>query len=104
MSTITAAAAPGGLRGLWDRQLPHYPDTARRMSYLGITILATITLYYALFVQGAVAPQIIAEYHFSFTQFVGIVRSAPRSGRSRRWPPGWRTAGAARTWWSTDWC
>ena len=73
MSTITAAAAPGGLRGLWDRQLPHYPDTARRMSYLAITIVATITLYYALFIQGAVAPKIIAQYHFSFTEFVGIV-------------------------------
>ena len=73
MSTITAVAAPGGLRGLWDRQLPHYPDTARRMWYLAITIVATITLYYALFVQGAVAPQIIAQYHFSFTEFVGIV-------------------------------
>ena len=73
MSTVTVAAAPGGLRGLWDRQLPHYPDTARRMWYLGITIVATITLYYALFVQGAVAPKIIAQYHFSFTQFVGIV-------------------------------
>jgi len=73
MSTITAAAAPRGLRGLWDRQLPHYPDTARRMWYLGITIVATITLYYALFVQGAVAPKIIAQYHFSFTEFVGIV-------------------------------
>jgi MFS family permease len=73
MSTITAAAAPRGLRWLWQRELPHYPDTARRMSYLGITILATIALYYALFVQGAVAPQIIAEYHFSFTEFVVIV-------------------------------
>ena len=73
MSTITAAAAPSGLRRLWERQLPHYPDTARRMSYLGITIVATITLYYALFVQGAVAPQVIAQYHFSFTEFVGIV-------------------------------
>ena len=73
MSTVTVAAAPGGLRRLWDRQLPHYPDTARRMWYLGVTIVATISLYYALFIQGAVAPKIIAQYHFSFTEFVGIV-------------------------------
>ena len=72
MSTITAAAAPRGLRRLWQRQLPHYPDTARRMSYLAITVLATITLYYELYVQGAVAPKIIAQYHFSFTGFVGV--------------------------------
>jgi hypothetical protein len=25
MSTITAAAAPAGLRRLWQRELPHYP-------------------------------------------------------------------------------
>ena len=72
MSTITAAAAPRGLRRLWERQLPHYPDTARRMSYLAITVAATITLYYELYVQGAVAPKIIAQYHFSFTEFVGV--------------------------------
>jgi MFS family permease len=72
MSTITAAAAPRGLRRLWERQLPHYPDTARRMSYLAITVLATITLYYELYVQGAVAPKIIEQYHFSFTGFVVV--------------------------------
>jgi MFS family permease len=72
MSTITAAAAPAGLRRLWERQLPHYPDTARRIRYLGITVLATITLYYELYVQGAVAPKIIERYHFSFTEFVTI--------------------------------
>jgi MFS family permease len=69
MSTITAAA-PAGLRRLWDRQLPHYPDTARRMSYLAITVVATITLYYQLYVQGAVAPKIIQQYHWSFTGLV----------------------------------
>jgi MFS family permease len=69
MSTITAAA-PAGLRRLWDRQLPHYPDTTRRMSYLAITVVATITLYYQLYVQGAVAPKVIQQYHWSFTGLV----------------------------------
>ena len=72
MGTIIAAAAPRGLRRLWERRLPHYPDTARRMSYLAITVLATITLYYELYVQGAVAPKIIAQYHVSFTGFVVV--------------------------------
>jgi hypothetical protein len=52
MSTITrhlpSPATSGGLRRFWDRQLPHYPDTGRRMLYLGITVAATITLYYEL--------------------------------------------------------
>ena len=100
MSTITAAA-PRGLRRLWERQLPHYPDTARRMSYLAITVLATITLYYELYVQGAVAPKIIEQYHFSFTGFVVVAVAgaafgafaslaaglADRWGRADRPPP-----------------
>ena len=72
MSTITAAAAPRGLRRLWERQLPHYPDTARRMSYLAITVLATIILYYELYVQGAVATEDHRAVHFSFTGFVVV--------------------------------
>jgi ACS family D-galactonate transporter-like MFS transporter len=79
MSTVTggrglqAPAAPKGLRRLWDRQLPHYPDTAPRMLYLGITVAATITLYYELYIQGAVATKIIAHFNFTFTQFVFVL-------------------------------
>jgi len=41
--------------------------------YLSVlTVLATITLYYELYVQGAVAPKIIEQYHFSFTGFVVV--------------------------------
>ena len=80
MSTITAAAAPRGLRRLWQRELPHYPDRARRMSYLAITVVATIALYYELFIQGAVAPKIIAQYHFSFTGFVVITAAGATFG------------------------
>jgi hypothetical protein len=68
-----AARRPAGVRLLWDRQLPHYPDTARRMLYLGITVLATITLYYELYIQGAVATNIIQHYNFSFTAFVFVL-------------------------------
>ena len=72
MSTLTAAA-PRGARRLWDRQLPHYPDTNRRMAYLGITVAATITLYYELYIQGAVATKIISHFGFTFTQFVFVL-------------------------------
>src|SRR4051812_7173814 len=53
------AARPSGIRQLWDRRLAHYPETAARTLYLGITVLATIVLYYQLNVQGAVATHVL---------------------------------------------
>ena len=44
------AAQPVSSRPAWGwmihRQLDSYPDTAPRVLYLAITVLATITLYY----------------------------------------------------------
>jgi sugar phosphate permease len=42
------------------------------MTYLAITVLATVVLYYELYIQGAVATKVIAQYHFTFTQFVFV--------------------------------
>jgi MFS transporter, ACS family, D-galactonate transporter len=70
---VAAQAGPTGMRRLWDRQLAHYPDTAPRMLYLGITVAATIALYYELYIQGAVATKIIQHYNFTFTQFVFVL-------------------------------
>jgi MFS transporter, ACS family, D-galactonate transporter len=67
------AGAPSLGRRLWDRQLPHYPDTGRRMFYLGLTVLATIILYYELYIQGAVATKIIGDFGFTFWQFVVVL-------------------------------
>jgi MFS family permease len=61
------------LRRLWDRQLPRYPDNARRILYLGLTVAATVVLYYELYIQGAVATKIIQQYGFTFAQFVVIL-------------------------------
>lgn len=61
-----------GARLLWDRKLEHYPPTRRRTWYLGVTVLATIVLYYELYVQGAVASQIIREFDFSFRGFIAV--------------------------------
>jgi ACS family D-galactonate transporter-like MFS transporter len=58
---------------LWERQLPRYPDSARRLLYLGLTVLATVTLYYELYIQGAVATQIIRDFGFSFAEFVSAI-------------------------------
>jgi ACS family D-galactonate transporter-like MFS transporter len=60
------------VRRLWDRKLSHYPENGPRSLYLAITVLATVVLYYELYVGGAVATQIIAEFGFSFTGYVFI--------------------------------
>jgi len=52
--------------------LPHYPDTGPRSLYLGITVLATVILYYELYIPGAVATNIISDLHLSFTFFVFV--------------------------------
>ncbi|MBV9794603.1 MAG: MFS transporter [Actinobacteria bacterium] len=59
--------------GLWYRQLNHYPNTGRRVLYLGIVVLATIQLYYALYIPGAVSPTIIANFHMTFSYYVYII-------------------------------
>ncbi len=62
----------GFVRSLWYRQLDSYPETAPRILYLGIVVMATILLYYELYVGGAVAPSIIAHYGMSFRYYVLI--------------------------------
>jgi MFS family permease len=71
MSIAAGAHAPGrGLSVLWRRQLDRYPDTAHRMTYLGITVLATIILYYENYVLGSVGTKVMADFGMSFTHFV----------------------------------
>ena len=64
--------APPRRAGFWQRQLPHYPENGPRSLYLGITVLATVILYYELYVGGAVATQIIRDLDFSFTHYVFV--------------------------------
>jgi MFS family permease len=73
MNASAADLAPGrrgGASFLWRRQLDSYPDTGPRILYLAITVLATITLYYELYVGGSVSTLILANLHMSFTFFV----------------------------------
>jgi MFS family permease len=68
------SAAPGLVaRTLWRRQLDHYPDTRPRVLYLGIVVVATVILYYQLYLPGAVSPTIIANFHMTFSYYVYIV-------------------------------
>ncbi|WP_279583384.1 hypothetical protein [Fodinicola feengrottensis] len=95
----TAGDVSGGwTRGLWHRQLDHYPSTGKRMLYLSIVVIATVVLYYELYVGGAVAPAIIAHYHMSFPYYVYISVFGNLIGASPRSWPDWPIAGGGRTW------
>jgi len=76
MAGATAEPAPGrsgGLSWIWNRQLDAYPDTTPRVMYLAITVLATITLYYELYVAGSVSTLFLVNLHMSFTFYVVTV-------------------------------
>ena len=71
--SVTAAGTverPGGLSWLWKRQLNSYPETAQRMTYLGITVLSTVMLYYELYVGGSVSTLFLAKLNMSFSFLV----------------------------------
>ena len=61
---------PGWPFAIVNRQLDSYPDTGARVFYLAITVLATITLYYELYVGGSVATLLLTNLHMSFTFYV----------------------------------
>jgi MFS family permease len=65
---------PGGspLAALWRRQLDRYPASRPRSIYLGIVVIATVVLYYELYIPGAVATQIIAEYGMTLRFFIVV--------------------------------
>jgi MFS family permease len=60
----------GGVSWLWRRQLAAYPETGPRILLLAITVLATVTLYYELYVGGSVSTLLLANLHMSFTFYV----------------------------------
>src|SRR5260370_35081146 len=66
----TSPSRPRWTASLWNRQLQHYPDTTVRLIYLAITVLATVTLYYELYVGGSVATLLLVNLHMSFTFYV----------------------------------
>ncbi|HEY3732744.1 MAG TPA: MFS transporter [Streptosporangiaceae bacterium] len=74
--TATAHTVPGrggALSALWRRQLGTYPGTAPRVVYLAITVLATVMLYYELYVAGSVSTLLLANLNMSFTFYVVLL-------------------------------
>ena len=57
---------------LWQRQLDRYPANGPRALYLGIVVVATVLLYYELYIPGAVATDIIAYFGASLKYFIVI--------------------------------
>ncbi|MBO0729417.1 MAG: MFS transporter, partial [Acidimicrobiaceae bacterium] len=66
----SAAAKKSIFAGLYDRQLEEYPNTAPRVAFLIITVLATVMLYYELYVIGGVSTFVLAKLHIGFSFFV----------------------------------
>ena len=62
-----------GINRLWSRQLDRYPDTLPRYSYLGLTVLVTVSLYYELYVNASVAPRQLPALHMSFAFLVDLL-------------------------------
>ncbi len=63
----------GVLSSLIHRQLDSYPNTGPRVMYLAITVLATLTLYYELYVGGSVSTLILSNLKMTFTFYVVTV-------------------------------
>jgi MFS family permease len=63
----------GAFSWLIHRQLDSYPDTGPRVMYLAITVLATITLYYELYVGGSVSTLILSNLGMTFKFYVVTV-------------------------------
>jgi MFS family permease len=56
-----------------NRELAHYPSQGTRRAYLGLVVLITVALYYALYIGGGVAPLFMKDLHISFTYLVRLL-------------------------------
>ncbi len=61
---------------LWKRELAHYPATGPRQLQLGLVVLITVALYYALYVGSGVIPLVMRDLHMPFTYLVGLLALA----------------------------
>lgn len=64
----TSTSTRGNMLGF--RELQRYPSDGVRFASLGIVVLATVVLYYQLYLSGGVAVDIIKSYGLTFKWFV----------------------------------
>src|SRR5712692_1448389 len=67
---VQVSPARGRFSWMGSRQLDTYPDTGARVTYLAITVLATITLYYELYVGASVSTLLLPALNMSFSFYV----------------------------------
>ncbi|MCM3883842.1 MFS transporter [Frankia sp. R82] len=72
-TTVPAAVSSRRTHRVLDRRLARYPGQHSRLLYLAITVVVTVMLYYELYVGGSVATQVIAEFGFTFTEYILIL-------------------------------
>jgi MFS family permease len=70
---VAERTATGRPRRQSERQLLAYPGTAARITYLSITVLCTVMLYYELYVGGSVSTLLLANLNMSFTFYVIVL-------------------------------
>src|SRR5215471_2507823 len=73
MTATTAEPASrqrGVLSSLMHRQLDSYPETPARIFYLTLTVLATVMLYYELYVGGSVSTLLLTNLGMTFKFYV----------------------------------
>lgn len=58
------------------RSLEHYPTGSSRIWYLALAVIATIMLYYELYVLASVVPLIVVAFHLSLTNYVYMIVAA----------------------------
>ncbi|HEX4107858.1 MAG TPA: MFS transporter [Solirubrobacteraceae bacterium] len=88
MSSHSAPAAPRpGLhlpgvstQALFKRQLARYPTSRARYAYLAIIVVATVCLYYQLYVVSSVSTIVLAKLNMSFLFFVTMLGIANAIG------------------------
>jgi MFS family permease len=67
---VSQQTAYGRPRRQSSRQLLVYPGTAARITYLSITVLCTVMLYYELYVGGSVSTLLLSNLNVSFSFYV----------------------------------
>ncbi|MFE5326445.1 MFS transporter [Embleya sp. NPDC056575] len=72
------ARLPAIVHGLWYRQLHRYPANGPRILYLSIVVVASVILYYELYIQYAVSTLLMHEYGmtFMYATMISVVGNA----------------------------
>jgi hypothetical protein len=92
-SAVVGESASGGggasthgplFRFLFVHEIDEYPAPGKRTGYLALAVLATIVLYYTYYTQTGVTPNILQNYHMTFSFYVWIVIISNLIGAGQR--------------------